>query len=280
MSWLSSGLKKVGKAAKNAVTVPSSWDSFKQGTLRPIVKEGLTIAGAAIGGPAGAAAGRALGGIGGNAVAGENVRKTTTLRSVGGDAATGFVGAKAGQMLNRIGGFGGGPVDNSLNGIANAGARQSPGFLDKTLAGLPSSGSAAGGAAALTPLDAGWKPDLPSPEVMAKTGSLGGPGAASGAANLTLGGVGRTIKDWLPIAEAAGSAYGGYRQGQAADEMAKRGNQQWELAMARERQMDPLRQMLIGSAGAPGSLVTAAGAAPRVGLRDTGNPYLNRVGSL
>jgi len=137
MSWLSDRLKP-----------PSSWDSFKKGTLRPVIKTGGTALGALLGGPAGGALGASLGGILGDAAAGENVRKSTTLRSVGGDALTGALAgyaAQAGPLAKLLGRGGSGGAEAAalnLDGVASNAAPGASSVLGAVGGAAKTAGSA------------------------------------------------------------------------------------------------------------------------------------------
>lgn len=78
---------------KRLFTPPSSWDSFKRGTLAPFIREGATAGGFLLGGPGGAAAARAGGDLLARAAAGDNLQRENLGSLAGrgiGQAATGY----------------------------------------------------------------------------------------------------------------------------------------------------------------------------------------------
>jgi hypothetical protein len=102
---------------KRLFTPPSSWDSFKRGTLAPIIREGATGLGFLVGGPGGAAAGRAGGDLLARAAAGDNLQKENFGSLAGrgvGQAATGYaMGAGVRGLGNAASAIkaGGSPMD-------------------------------------------------------------------------------------------------------------------------------------------------------------------------
>lgn len=190
----------MGFSLRRLVTPPSSWDSFKRGTLRPIIREAATAGGFVLGGPAGAAAGRALGGIVGDAAAGENVRRVTTLGSVAGDALT---GAAMGTGAKAIG--------------AGYGAAKAAGAARSSLPSAAWQGAKAAGSA-VNPFGGG-QPAPTEADLLAKAADLNVPASqlvAPAAAPGALGGM-RPLQTALLAAQAGGNLYAGLQQGRLSE---------------------------------------------------------------
>lgn len=212
MSWLSDRLRP-----------PSSWDSFTRGTLAPVVKTGATALGALVGGPAGGALGASLGGIAGDAVAGENVRKSTTLRSVGGDAIGGALAGYAAQA---------GPLAKLLG----RGGEAIPGVqIDLPVDALnPGAGTFTSSIGANA---------VPAASVAAKAASMAAPTATGGTGGLTA-----TLKDWASIVGPASQAALGYGQAKQQQRLADEG---LNFLRSNYKDRDAYRQQALALLGAP-----------------------------
>lgn len=137
MSWLSKGLKKVGKVAKKGLkAVGKGWEAIDD-YVAPAV-------GFALGGPAGAAAGSALARATGNGKLDLKQTALAGLKGYAGGQLAGAVGLSGGQGLKTLGSS---AISAATNPVATAGSvlkSQVPGVAGAAAGGAPAAGGMGG----------------------------------------------------------------------------------------------------------------------------------------
>lgn len=216
MSWLSKGLKKVGKAVKKgAKAVGKGWEKIDDFALPAI--------GFALGGPAGAALGSAAArGIGDGKF---NAKETLLAGAKGyaGGQLAGAAGLKGGQGLKILG-------SSARQSIAN------PIASGKGVLGM-GGGAPAAGQGAVPNLSIGA--DF-APSVTSATNATAAAGAAGGGRLDGLKKVGGfAMKNAQPILGGL-AAYEGYKSDKRADQLNK---QQLDMAMQNWSERAPLRKI-------------------------------------